>query len=84
MELEQLEKTYWHEEAKLRVIASSHGVSVQYLTHNIERFEKNVRVDVASVLWRQVDLLEKILRLKRTIASSGEVVSLSSYRSLVC
>ena len=57
--------------------------SVRHLTQNIETFERHVREDVASILLRQVDLLEKIMSLKRAIISSGEVVNLSSYRLLL-
>lgn len=81
MHLEQLERLYWEKEAKLRAIASAHDVSVKELTENIACFEDLIREQVATILWAQVSLMERILPLKRSLISSAPVVNLSSYRA---
>lgn len=83
MNLEQLEKKYWIAQEELQAIAAAHGVSVKHLIDDIEEYERHLQEEVASILFEQIDLLEKILFAKRAALSSAPVVSLSSYRALI-
>ena len=83
MELQRLENRYWIAESRLREIASAQRVSVRELTQDIDQFDDQVREQVGKILWEQVDLLEKILHLKRILLRSEPVVNLASYRAVV-
>lgn len=83
MTLNDLENLYWQRENQLKDLAAQQGVSTPSLVRDIQQFEDSVRSQVEIILWEQVELLEKILPLKRSLLSSSSVVSLASYRALI-
>lgn len=82
LDLNQLQQAYWVKVTELQAIASSYKISLKSLTDNIENYDWPTRMKVEKLLWEQVNLIERILTLKKTSLKSNQIINLSSYRQL--